>query len=464
MLKWMLRFLLKKNWRTFLVFSVLLVLHVYFYPLDITNFTIRDQRSQPISVSPKVYVVLAADFDSPASIESYGILAPLTSFIWNRVFNVTPIVILSTQEPGRLTSATEIFFAKLVRRAGGRIHCISKGTSSDDGVGGVALDSDLVGATLITALQVSRIASIALSYINDNDVIFTSDADVWPMSTGFWNNYLSKSLNMGDEDFLVYDKRFFYEQKDKKDCNFLAVTLGFGAKTHIWRIILSKWLHSLTFALSPRQLFCVYPNSSNSNPVLPWYSENVKKQYRDFVKSSHNRYGSGIKFPELLRMLLDEGKNVYGPVWEREIWEMGGENYKQKFIWSYDQVIVAEMLLASNNNLLVNEDLRRLDKFGTRDSELVYRDTVSGKSVDDFTDAHIDRVEKTNLWRLELIWLFIFNGKSHGTVHSEAEAFFQLVRNVYDAIRSDIGEETRRNVLFQDESDLRDELRYCDKG
>jgi hypothetical protein len=459
----MFRFLLKKNWRAFLFFSVLIVLHVC-SPSDISNFTVRDQRSRPSSVSPKVYVVLAADFDSLASIENYGILAPLTSFIWNRVFNVTPIVILSTKEPGCVITATEAFFAKLVRRAGGRIHCISKGTSSGDSVGGVALNPDLVGATLITALQVSRIASIALQYINDNDVIFTSDADVWPMSTVFWHKYLSNSLNMGDEDFLVYDKRFFYEQKEKKDCNFLAVTLGFGAKTHIWRKILSTWLHSLTFAPSPRQPFCVYPSISNSYPVLPWYSGDEKKQYSDFLKSSQNRNGSGIKFPELLRMLLDEGKNVYGPVWEREIWEMGGENYKQKFIWNYDQVLVAEMLLASNNNLLVNEDLRRLDKFGTRDSELVYRDTVSGKSVDDFTDAHIDRVDKTNLWRLERIWLFIFNGKSHVRLHTEAKEYFQSVRNVYDAIGSDIGEETRRNILLQDESDLRDELRYCDKG
>ena len=463
MIQWMYSFLLKRNRRAFLVFSVL-VLHVYFNTSDITNFTVRDQRSRQMSVSPTVYVVLASDFDSLASIENYGILAPLTSFIWNRVFNVTPIVILSTQEPGRLTTATEAFFAKLVRQAGGRIHCISKGTSSGGGEGGVVLDPDLVGATLITALQVSRIASIALSYINDNDVIFTSDADVWPMSTVFWNKYLSKSLNMGDEDFLVYDKRFFYEQKEKKDCNFLAVTLGFGANTHIWRTILSKWLHSLTFAPSPRQPFCVYPNSSNSYPVLPWYSGDEKKQYSDFLKNYLNLNGSGIKFPDLLRMLLDEGKNVYGLVWEREIWDMEGESYKQKFIWNYDQVLVAEMLLASKNNLLVNEDLRRLDKFGTRDSELVYRDTVNGKSVDDFTDAHIDSVDKTNWWRLELIWLFIFHGKRQERFHTEALEYFQSVRNFYDAISSNIDEETRIHILFQEELDFHGKFWFCDEG
>jgi hypothetical protein len=34
---------------------------------------------------------------------------------------------LSTKVSGRLTTATEAAFARLIRQAGGKIHCISKG-------------------------------------------------------------------------------------------------------------------------------------------------------------------------------------------------------------------------------------------------------------------------------------------------------------------------------------------------
>jgi phosphomevalonate kinase len=103
----------------------------------------------------------------------------------------------------------------------------------------------------MTALQVSRVASIALSYVIDDDVIFTSDADIWPMSTKFWNDYLSRSLNNDGDDFYVYDKRFFYEQRMKKDCNFLAVTIGlvqklaYGVKSYPIGLTLLNMLHLL---------------------------------------------------------------------------------------------------------------------------------------------------------------------------------------------------------------------------
>jgi hypothetical protein len=427
------------------------------FPSSDLFFKLKKIDRISLSRAPRTYVALAADFDTPASIANYGILAPLTSFIWNRVFNVTPIVMLSTKVSGRLTTATEAAFARLIRQAGGKIHCISKGIGKSEDISGASLNPDLVGATLMTALQVSRVASIALSYVNDDDVIFTSDADIWPMSTKFWNDYISRSLNNDGDEFYVYDKRFFYEQRMKKDCNFLAVTIGFGTKTRIWRKILTDWLDSIKFAPTPRETFCVY-SVNDSTPILPWYTR--KDQNKD-LRKKERLYEMKKMFPDLLRLFLEEGRNLYGATWEKEIWE-SKDNYKEKLIWSYDQVLVAELILSSSSNLKVNDDLRRLDKFGTRDSEPIYMETVRSKSVEDFTDTHLDGVEDKNWWRLEAIWLLVFQGFKQSSLFLESLDFFQRVRSFYDAIRANIDESTRKNLLFQEEPFSQDYVDLCD--
>ena len=447
--------------RLIIYMSLLLLYFAADFPSNDIFWKLKKLDRIALSRAPRAYVVLAADFDTPASILNYGILAPFTSFIWSRVFNVTPIVILSTKVSSRLTTATEAAFARLIRQVGGKIHCISKGIDNSKARSDASLYPDLVGATLMTALQVSRVASIALSYVNDDDVIFTSDADIWPMSTKFWNDYISRALNNDSEDFFVYDKRFFYEQRMKKDCNFLAVTIGFGTKTRVWRKILSTWQNSLKYAPSPRLLFCLYPNATDSAPYLPWYTSNEENKGIDLKMKENNLIKMKISFPDLLKLFLEEGRKLYGSTWEKEIWQ-SEQNYKEKLIWSYDQVLVAEMILASSSNLRVNDDLRRLDKFGTRDSESIYMETVRSKSVEDFTDVHLDSVEEKNWWRIHSIWLLIFQGFEHSSLFLESLDFFQRVRSFYDALRANIDENIRNTVIFQDETFSQDYVDLCD--
>ena len=379
--------------------------------------------NSPISNDPRAYVVLAADFDSPTSIANYGILTTLTSFIWHRVFNVTPIVILGTREEGRLTTVAEVEFSRLIRQAGGRVHCISRTTSRDDGVG-VALDPQLVGNYLITALQVSRLASIALHYMEENDVIFTSDADIWPMSNSFWSRLLSTTLRPENDKFFVYSGPFFYSQREKKDCNFLALT-SVAAKTRIWREILFKWIDSLQYAPSPRAEFCEYPNFTESNPILPWYTKKERDKYNHMKSGSILR----ISFPVLLRIFLEQGQKAYGSIWENEIRQQySDDSYKKNHIWNFDQVLIAEMVLASRPSVLVNEDFRRLDKLGPVGTDAQFIAAVLERTVENFTDAHLDGVEEKNWWRLEEIWLLVFKEKSP-LLQSAAIDFFEEVRD-----------------------------------
>jgi len=406
------------------------------------------------STIPTVYVVLAADFDSPASMSNYGILTPLTSFIWHNIFNATPVVILGTQKPGRLTTATETAFANLVRRAGGRVHCISKSETGEDGnEAGASLIPELVGANLITSLQVSRIASVALRYLNDFDAIITSDADIWPMSKTFWRSHLSKLLNAENKDVFVYNGPFFNGQRHAEDCNFVALT-SIGATVRTWREMISRWLHSVKFAPSPRVQFCTYPNVADKIPILSWYTETEQGRY--FVNKSDN-----VTFSDLLSTFLEEGRHAFGrSVWEIEIW-LSVDSYKLKRIWGYDQVLAAEIILAAQPSLRVNNDLRRLDKFGAHISISDYKKIVDGKSVEDFTDTHLDGVEASNWWRLAEVWSLVFNENTPHKLFSDSNLFMNDVKDFYDVIRS-TNDFTKRSQIMRDGSESLDSIGLCD--
>lgn len=406
------------------------------------------------STTPTAYVVLAADFDSPASTANYGILIPLTSFIWFNVFNVTPIVILGTQKPGRLTTATETAFASLVRRAGGRIHCISKSEGDDGNEAGASLIPELVGAALTTSLQVSRMASVALRYLKDFDAIITSDADIWPMSKTFWRNHLSKLLNAENNEVFVYNGPFFHGQRHVEDCNFIALT-AIAANVRTWRGMVSRWLFSLKFAPSPRIPFCAFPNHTDKIPILPWYTETEQGTY------SGNK-SDIIPFSDLLVTFLDKGRQAYGSsIWEREIWS-SVKSYKLKKIWNYDQVLAAEMILAAQPLLCVNDDLRRLDKFGAHSSVLEYKEVIEGKSVEDFTDTHLDGVDGSNWWRIAEIWSLVFDKNTPHDLFTESNLFIKEVQDFYDVIRGTNDEFTKLFLFKTDEGELLDANRLCD--
>jgi len=405
--------------------------------------------------TPTAYVVLAADFDSPASIANYGILTPLTSFIWFNVFNVTPVVILGTKRPGRLTTATETAFASLVRRAGGRIHCISKSETGEDGnEAGASLFPELVGAALITSLQVSRMASVALRYLNDFDAIITSDADIWPMSKTFWRGHISKLLDSENKEVFVYNGPFFHGQRQIKDCNFIALT-SIAANVRTWRDMVLRWHDSVKFAPSPRDQFCAYPDPTDKIPILPWYTGGERRNY-----SNNNSFN--VLFSDLLFTFLEEGRQAYGrSVWEKEIWS-SVNSYKLKRIWDYDQVLAAEMILAAQPELHVNNDLRRLDKFGVHGSISDYKLIVKGKSVEDFTDTHLDGVENSNWWRLAEIWSLVFDKSTSRKLSTESNLFINDVQDFYDVIRGTNDEVTRSSLFMRNNDEGHDANRFCD--
>lgn len=428
---------------------------IFFLLSEFKNEELTFLNSRSRKPKPRAYVIMAADFETPASIANYGILTPLTSYVWSRVMNVTPVVMLGTREPGRITTAAEAVFASLIRQIGGRVHCISISKSEDNGAG-ASLAPELVGSTLITSLQVSRLASIALGYLNEDDVILTSDADIWPMSTVFWKRQLLTLLDPANEQTLIYNGQFFRSQRQNKDCNFVALT-SVVTKTRIWRDFVLVWLDSRQYAPSPRDISCIYP-SSGDNPFLPWYSQSELQNFHN--NSDHKKIGSEISFPDLLRIFLKEGRNYYGHRWEKEILYTG-KSYKLTKIWNYDQVLMAEIVLASSSTLNVNDDLRRLDKFGNKNDEAHFKKHVSEKTVEDFTDAHLDSVQYETWWRFQAIWFLIF-GDAAVDEFSEARIFFQDVFDFSEILAVSTDDKVRESLFFPDAKDLEEALGRCD--
>jgi hypothetical protein len=192
--------------------------------------------------------------------------------------------------------------------------------------------------------------------------------------------------------------------------------------------------------------------------MLPWYTDKERDLFSDYQNNVTSNIHE-IPFSELLKLFLEEGRKIYGKVWESDIWYTG-MSYKLRQIWDFDQVLMAEMTLASKPSLRINSDLRRLDKFLTSDRETDYRSAVQGKYTEDFTDAHLDSVEDNNWWRLEAIWQLIFINSSF---LSESHEFIEAVRSFYDAIRGTDDEYTRGLLFFQDVSELQNALGFCDK-
>ena len=159
---------------------------------------------------------------------------------------------------------------------------------------------------------------------------------------------------------------------------------------------------------------------------------------------------------ELLQIHL-VGKEV----WEREISYRGG-SYKLRRIWDYDQVLVAEMIMAANSTLNVNYDLRRLDKFGTRDRESDYLAVVNGKTVEDFTDTHLDSIEDKTWWRLQSIWSLIFDRRTSDSLLTESQTFLQDVRSLFEGLHGTDDEGIRGSLFFNDEVDLQNSMGLCD--
>jgi len=153
---------------------------------------------------------------------------------------------------------------------------------------------------------------------------------------------------------------------------------------------------------------------------LPWYTDYERIIYTERAKKENDL--NGLLFPDLLHFFLDEGRKVYGDVWDKGIL-YSGDKYKERSISSYDQVLIT--ILAAQPKLRINMDLRRLDKFGSYDGESVYASTIFEKSVEDSTYAHLDGITNTNWWRLESIWLIVFKDKSPSLLSEAIEFFFK---------------------------------------
>jgi hypothetical protein len=122
------------------------------------------------------------------------------------------------------------------------------------------------------------------------------------------------------------------------------------------------------------------------------------------------------------------------------------------------------MILVAQPPLYINVDMRRLDKFGVRDSESDYTSIVGHKSAEDFTDTHLDIVKVSNWWRLAKIWSLVLGENTPADLLTESNLFIKEVQDFYDVIRGTNEDSTRSSILMNDgsEFDIGNENCLCD--
>lgn len=127
----------------------------------------------PLARGPCTFVVLSTDA-SAASL--YAESAVPTSAMWRRL-GVQPIIIVGSSNWQNETTKRTL---QLLRLFGAITLCIDPRD----------VRPASTGTRFTTALQVARLVSAHLSWLRPDDVLLTSDADIWPMSPNFWRRWL----------------------------------------------------------------------------------------------------------------------------------------------------------------------------------------------------------------------------------------------------------------------------------
>ena len=339
------------------------------------------RHNQPTQ-SPKIYVVFSADVGSFESLQAYAALAPLTSFVWRHVHGVVPLLLLSTRAAGTVSTREEEFVARVVRRAGGRVLCVHVPDLGDD-------------IRTATAMQVGRLAAPALRFLQPDDVLLTSDADIWPLSSLFWRGFLAPSLRPLNETVLIYNGEFFLRQHAARSCEVVTMTL-LGAKVRVWRRILREWAAYESAAASPRAC-----------KVRPLASS-VKISAAVPTTCIAPLCASSLSFEATVKQLLEAGRRLYGD----EVWARAAHSsVRHNEIWLCDQLIASEMLHriegASSSwcpgRCSLNLDLRRLDKGSwTFDGDIAH-----------YTDAHLNPLAgKLDFAHVTQLWSALFGANN----------------------------------------------------
>jgi hypothetical protein len=170
--------------------------------------------------SPRVYVVLGLDLDTP----EYAALAPLTAYVWAHAYRtpVTPLVLATGRDVSRL-SPSQTYIINALAEAGARVELVTGASAHHP----------------VTAAQLARLVAFALPGLGPDDFLMTSDVDLWPLSRDFWEQVLAQVPRRargddGDGTALwVYNGLWTWKQVVKGSSSHLAMSV-LGASAQTW--------------------------------------------------------------------------------------------------------------------------------------------------------------------------------------------------------------------------------------
>ena len=268
------------------------------------------------------YVVFSSDTIHP----NYISVTPMTAYIWKNVHKVQPIVFVgidNKEQLQKLTLAQRILI-KYLRKAGSKVHCVVP----------------KYGDRLSTTLQVARLAAWSLPYVNDNDIIATTDADVWPLDPFFWKKVFYTCPTENTVNNLILDKKVFIfngpyynRQIAKNDTDNIAIHMLATTK-YYWKEMFQPWLQKIQ-------------SNQLSSPISITYEDSNKQ----------TKPSTAL----LLNELLLDGQNRIGKnIWEQEYRSM----IKGTKLWGLDQLLLSESIEKTQwcpNDCYLNKYMHRLD-------------------------------------------------------------------------------------------------------
>ena len=390
--------------------------------------------------SPRVYVVLGLDLDTP----EYAALAPLTAYVWAHAYRtpVTPLVLATGRDVARL-SPSQAYIINALAEAGARVELVTGASAHHP----------------VTAAQLARLVAFALPGLGPDDFLMTSDVDLWPLSRDFWEQVLANvplRARGGDGEvsaLWVYNGLWTWKQIVKGSSSHLAMSV-LGASAQTWcelalRALTAgfdstgrgtgsgsvdansseRWRAQVGGALSALKAPDLRWDTTEP-PTCKWRRHDNALRMR-FPGSSSGGQPLSATPPQpspprlpvvlaptvhaLLGALLEAGTLITGQTWpaNASVGDMkrgGGSK-----LWYLDQVTVsrAERAMGLCPTLadvgtpadawprcILNRDVRRIDRAGWLEDVAGSPATGgSGAAVDRFTDAHLSAK-----WVFEAPW------------------------------------------------------------
>lgn len=233
----------------------------------------------------------------------YAAHAPLTAYVWNHHLGIKPIVFIVKRDS--VPTKQEQFITASLLSAGARVETVVAPSNF----------------STQTCAQIVRLSAFSLSYVQPDDYVITTDADIWPMSTAYWKDmfHFNKHVTIVNGEFFNPDPRVE-----------VGIAMCYvGAHACTWRTLVTE-THRAFFINSSMPLLHMDPTSI-SKYLLELGQAFRGEKWRSLAKGGDQWYWDQIftthAFRHLVKeynMTLAKGSGVQAGRLDRSNWRFAG--------------------------------------------------------------------------------------------------------------------------------------------